>query len=124
MLNDNDGNIIANIKKDQHEIDDILDKIFHRWSSGEGKSYTWKEFIRCLKYAKLRVLADKLEKRCTRKRPTIDIVEKVSSFLPSSSYALPVCIAVIIGPVLGMLMFYLCGSKGMNVIYICREDRQ
>ena len=66
LLNDKDGNIMKVIENDYKFTKKILDEVFHLWIRGHRlmhgkKTNTWEMLVEGLEYAKLMVLADKIE---------------------------------------------------------------
>ena len=85
LLNDDTGQVINTIRHDKRESKYILDEIFRRWMTGEGKEYSWEGLIECLKIAELNVLAEDLESACDRMNKHTDRQTETFSSLPSST---------------------------------------
>lgn len=84
LLNDDTGQVIDAIILDKRESKYILDEIFRRWIAGEGIKYSWEGLIKCLKFAKLNVLAEDLELVCTGENKHSDQQTETISSSPSS----------------------------------------
>ena len=85
LLNDNTGQLIDAIRHDKGESKYILDEIFRRWMTGEGKECSWEGLIECLRFAKLIVLAEELESACARENKHADPLSETFSTLLSST---------------------------------------
>lgn len=85
LLNDDTGQLIDAIILDKRESKHILDEIFRRWKTGEGKACNWDGLIECLRFAKLITLAEDLESACARENKHADPQAGTFSSLPSST---------------------------------------
>ena len=85
LLNDDTGQVIEGIKDDYSGSKVRLDEIFRRWIKGEGKKWSWKGLIKCLKFAKLNSLAEDLELACSRENKHTDQQTETFPSIPSST---------------------------------------